>query len=78
MGRSTTATILARRNSQERMNRVPRLFLAERFALEASVSLPGIQPGDFDLDNYYSALNVQRLRLKQNQQVPEWTGERYL
>ena len=52
--------------------------LAERFALEASASLPGIQPGDFDLDNYYSALNMQRLRLKQNQQVPEWTGERYL
>ena len=52
--------------------------LAERFALEASVSLPGIQPEDSDLDNYYSALNMQRLRLKQNQQVPEWTGVSYL
>ncbi len=52
--------------------------LAERFALEASVSLPGIEPEDSDLDSYYSALSMQRLRLKQNQQVPEWTGERYL
>ena len=52
--------------------------LAERFALEASVSLPGIVPSDADLDSYYSALNLQRLRLKQNQQVPEWSGAAYL
>ena len=52
--------------------------LAKRFALEASASLPGIMPEDSDLENYYSALNLQRLRLKQNQQVPEWSGERYL
>ena len=52
--------------------------LAERFALEASVSLPGIVPSDADLDSYYSALNLQRLRLKQNQQVPEWSGAPYL
>lgn len=52
--------------------------LAERFGLEAAVSLPGIAPGATDLDACYSALNLQRLRLKQNQQVPEWSGERYL
>ena len=52
--------------------------LAERFGLEAAVSLPGVAPGDTDLDACYSALNLQRLRLKQNQQVPEWSGERYL
>ena len=52
--------------------------LAERFMLEAAVSLPGIVPAATDLDACYSALNLQRLRLKQNQQVPEWSGERYL
>lgn len=56
--------------------------ITDRFALEAAASLPGVTPGVtppvFDLDNCYSALHVQRLRLKQNQQVPEWDGERYL
>ena len=48
--------------------------LAQRFALEASASLPGVVTADTELDGYYSALNLQRLRLKQNQQVPEWSG----
>ena len=52
--------------------------LAQRFALEASASLPGVGAADADLDSYYSALNLQRLRLKQNQQVPEWSGTPYL
>ncbi len=52
--------------------------LAQRFALEASASLPGVVAADTDLDSYYSALNLQRLRLKQNQQVPEWSGTPYL
>jgi len=52
--------------------------LAQRFALEASASLPGVVAADADLDSYYSALNLQRLRLKQNQQVPEWSGTPYL
>ncbi len=52
--------------------------LAERFRLEAAGSLPGIVPAETNLDGYYSALNLQRLRLRQNQQVPEWSGERYL
>ena len=52
--------------------------LAQRFALEASASLPGVVAAEADLDSYYSALNLQRLRLKQNQQVPEWSGRPYL
>ena len=55
----------------------PNRTVAERFALEATVSLPGVAPTDASLDSYYSAVNLQRLRLKQNQQVPEWNGERY-
>lgn len=56
----------------------PGRSLAERFALEASMSLPGMVAADGDLESYYSALSLQRLRLKQNQQVPEWSGKRYL
>ena len=56
----------------------PNRALAERFALEASVSLPGVAHFDADLDSFYSAVNLQRLRLKQNQQAPEWNGGRYL
>lgn len=56
----------------------PSRSLAERFALEASMSLPGMVAADGDLESYYSALSLQRLRLKQNQQVPEWSGKRYL
>ena len=52
--------------------------LAERFMLEAAVSLPGIPPTDTDLDGCFSALNLQRLRLQQNQQVPEWSGTPYV
>lgn len=55
----------------------PDLPLAERFVLEAAASLPGIARADADLDTYYSALNLQRLRLKQSQQVPEWSVESY-
>jgi len=52
--------------------------IADRFTLEASASLPGVVQPVADLDNCYSALQVQRMRLKQNQQVPEWSGGRYL
>ena len=52
--------------------------LAERFMLEASVSLPGILEAEVDLDGCYSALELQRLRLSQNQQAPEWSGAKYL
>ena len=52
--------------------------LAERFMLEAAVTLPGLAPADTDLDGCFSALNLQRLRLQQNQQVPEWSGTPYI
>ena len=52
--------------------------LAERFMLEAAVSLPGILSTETDLDSCYSALELQRLRLSQNQQAPEWSGAKYL
>ena len=46
--------------------------------LEAAVSLPGIPATETDLDGCYSALELQRLRLSQNQQAPEWSGAKYL
>ena len=48
--------------------------LADRFMLEAAVSLPGLLTAETDLDGCYSALELQRLRLSQNQQAPgmEW------
>ena len=52
--------------------------LAERFMLEATASLPGVLATETDLEGCYSALELQRLRLQQNQQVPEWGGEQYL
>ena len=52
--------------------------LAERFMLEAAVSLPGLVAAETDLDGCYSALGLQRLRLSQNQRAPEWSGTKYL
>ena len=52
--------------------------LAERFMLEAAVSLPGILATETDLGDCYAALELQRLRLSQNQQAPEWSGAKYL
>lgn len=52
--------------------------LAERFTLEAGASLPGIVSATPHLDDVYSALALQRMRLRQNQQVPEWDGKKYL
>ena len=53
-------------------------LLADRFALEAAASLPGVTPASDGLDDYYAGLALQRVRLKHNQQAPEWTGEPYL
>ena len=55
-----------------------RPVLAERFTLEAAASLPGITSATPHLDDVYSALSLQRMRLRQNQQVPEWSGEKYM
>ena len=56
----------------------PNRLLGDRFAIEAATSLPGVSSGSDQLDDYYAGLALQRLRLKHNQQAPEWTGERYL
>jgi SAM-dependent methyltransferase len=46
--------------------------LTNRFEVEARASLPALSTTDFRLDDVFEALNVQRLRLKHDQQVPEW------
>lgn len=52
--------------------------LAERFMLEAAVSLPSLAANRTDLEGCFSAVALQRLRLQQNQQVPEWSGKPYV
>jgi SAM-dependent methyltransferase len=50
--------------------------LPRRFADEAKASLPAITgtTGMPDLDEIHAAIGLQRLRLHQDQQVPEWNG----
>lgn len=48
--------------------------LPERFRIEAKASLPIVGVTDFQLDDVFSGLVIQRLRLKHDQQVPEWLG----
>jgi hypothetical protein len=52
----------------------PNATIPERFLGEAMASLPSIigtaQPS---LDDVFAGVALQRLRLKQDQQVPEWT-----
>lgn len=47
--------------------------LAERFWIEANSSLPTIEAGN-TLGNLFDAVCLQRMRLRHDQQVPEWTG----
>ena len=48
--------------------------LPERFRIEARASLPIVAGDNFQLDDVFSGLTIQRLRLKHDQQVPEWLG----
>lgn len=50
-------------------------LLSERFALEAAASLPSIASSA--LDDVYAGVSLQRLRLKHDQQAPEWAGKEY-
>ena len=52
--------------------------ISDRFWLEANSSLPGIQTENGTLDDIFDAVCLQRMRLKHDQQVPEWAGERYI
>jgi hypothetical protein len=49
-------------------------LLASRFANEARASLPGLADAGHscDADEVYTALGLQRVRLHQDQGVPEW------
>ena len=50
--------------------------LNKRVFTEASASLPGIPTGNLDLDDLFDGLSLQRMRLKFDQQIPEWPGPR--
>jgi hypothetical protein len=48
--------------------------LADRFALEAAASLPGLERSAASLGDIFSAVTFQQMRLRHDQQVPEWSG----
>jgi len=52
--------------------------LQKRFALEAASSLPGVLPLHADLDSCFEGAFAQRTKLRYDQRVPEWAGERYV
>jgi SAM-dependent methyltransferase len=48
--------------------------LPERFRREATATLAGLaEPQVLDLEDVFSAVTLRRMRLKHDQQVPEWT-----
>jgi SAM-dependent methyltransferase len=49
---------------------------ADRFFLEARTSLPVIRTASDSIgaDDVFDAVGFQRMRLKENQQIPEWAG----
>jgi hypothetical protein len=49
-----------------------------RFVVEAAASLPALMSMESNLNDVYAAMSLQRVRLKNDQQVPEWAGERYI
>ncbi len=51
-------------------------LLPRRFVTEACASLPALQgkPPNVYPDDVFAAVTLQRLRLRQDQQVPEWGG----
>ena len=52
--------------------------VSERFWLEATSSLPKVRSSGSTLNDIFDALCFQRMRLKHDQQVPEWLGEQHL
>ncbi len=48
--------------------------LDQRFVLEARSSLPSIPEGPLALDDVFAGVMLQRIRLRQDQGVPEWEG----
>jgi SAM-dependent methyltransferase len=49
--------------------------LAQRFWLEANSSLPSMRIANTSTSDLFDALCLQRMRLRHDQQVPEWGGE---
>ncbi|MDP9055699.1 MAG: hypothetical protein M3N93_15565 [Acidobacteriota bacterium] len=56
----------------------PDALLGARFVVEAAASLPAMASPESHLTDVYAAMSLQRMRLKNDQQVPEWMGELYL
>jgi hypothetical protein len=54
------------------------LILNDRFRLEAASSLPSIESASDSLCDIFDAVCLQRIRLKNDQRVPEWPGEQYV
>jgi hypothetical protein len=52
--------------------------LREQFWLAASSSLPCIRAENDSLHDVFDAVSLQRVKLKHDQQVPEWMGEKYV
>lgn len=52
--------------------------VSNRFWQEANASLPGVITDQNNLVDIFDAVCLQRMRLKHNQQAPEWKGEQYL
>jgi len=48
--------------------------LAQRFETEARAGLPSIGTTSFGMDEVFDAVRLQRLRLRQDQGIPEWDG----
>jgi hypothetical protein len=46
--------------------------LRQRFREEAKGSLPSLGNTEFSLDDVFTAVSLQRVRLKSDQQIPEW------
>jgi SAM-dependent methyltransferase len=53
-------------------------LLNDRFQLEAASSLPGVTSTSNCLEDIFDAVCLQRMRLKYDQQVPEWYGDAYV
>lgn len=53
-------------------------MVSERFWLEATSSLPTVNSDKQRLSDVFDAVCFQRIRLKHDQQVPEWTGGRHI
>ncbi len=49
-------------------------LLEKRFWMEATASLPTVISDGSELSDIFDALCLQRMRLKRDQQVPEWQG----